>query len=279
MAKRTLGVIAMIFGVLGIAISLLLIWPVWVGHGAVTDGVSSLEATVNSGMEQVSGFITDIETSLTNAQERVGQLTTEAQQLAQNPNVDERAAARLVARLEDSVGARYVTARESYVSMRERINGLRSSIRLADRLIPGIDLPELQFERLEELDSKLQDINTTLVGIRTDLLDTGLPVTQLAQRIATGTQRLGDRVDTAIESVSGYNAQVEKAQSSLASAASSARNVTTLVAVLLTLLCLYFALLHVGLFGYGYRWFRPKATVGSQTPEISDQQALSGSDV
>jgi hypothetical protein len=269
MGRRVLGIVAMVFGVLGIVLGLILIGFVWAGRGAFSDQVAGLTSRVDSGLQRVSGELDDLSNRLENASEKVQDAANQAESLAQSSDIDTRLVDELVERLDNSVRDDYVRLREGYVAVQTRVDTLADVVQWADTL-PAVDLPQVPGDRLQEIDSRLSEIDATLVGLRNELAAADLPITETVEKLAVATTRIANQIGESATSVDTYKAEVEGTQATVAQTVDSVQGWLTTIAIILMLVCLYWILLHVVLFMKGLEWYRSAAkepsTVAAQAP-------------
>src|SRR4051812_24349538 len=80
--RRTLGWGGMIFGVLGIVVSLLFLVGIWIGKGAVEQQIVALSTGVDAGLQQAQSQLDEVHATLVNAQTTAQQVGTQAQTYA-----------------------------------------------------------------------------------------------------------------------------------------------------------------------------------------------------
>jgi predicted PurR-regulated permease PerM len=267
MIKRIFGVVAMIFGVLGVLLFLALLWPIWSAHGTLSDGVTSITTNIEGGIERISSRVEELKTSVTGVRLEVQQINNTAERLVQNTSEDERAREGLVSGLEGRVNPLYLRARESYARLQERTDSTRNTIRAFDMLVPRIDIPELEGDPLPNVGARLSEVDTTLTGVRTDLEGRSRPLNQVAQTIVTATERLDGLLTDISTSVDSYTTRLDSVTARIASTRDQVLGWITGGAAILTVVCVYLALLHVSLFAHGYSWFRrPKEVAATEAP-------------
>jgi len=256
MAKRIVGVLAMVLAGLGVVIAIILGIVTWVGHGAAGDGVNSAASSVNGALQTVEQRLSDLNTSIDDTRAKVQDVNNQAQQIAATNPVGDRVVSALVGKFDSTIGVAYSNLRDTYVAARERAQSLGDTVRFANRIIPGFDLPQPSGEKLTTVDDKLKEIDANLASLHSDLASASLPSLGIAQRITDFTARLDNVIGAVSTAVSDYTTQVNGMQSSVSEAQSNVLGWITWTAVLLTILAIWIAVANLALFGFGLAWFK-----------------------
>jgi hypothetical protein len=253
--RRVLGAIGMTLGVIGIVVSLALTVGIWFGRGAVNTELASIVAGIDGRLQRVDAALDALEGRLETAQGRVNQAGANAMQLGQGPAADgpvmdslREATDRLVDEYAD-MRESYVTAREGIVDARERLDQMR-------RRFPRLPIPQLPGDQLQAIDQRLRDVNASLVQMRLDLGTREGPAERLRDRIVMATNNAATGLGEIVSQVSALESQVDGARTSLEETHSTIEGWVTLGAIILSLLCLYGALLNLCLFVVARAWFR-----------------------
>lgn len=270
--RHSLGWFAMVVGVLGALVCLLIVPAAWVAHGAAQAEARTLIDTVDGALEQAATQLAAVEVGVRAVRARLSSLQTRAEAVAANPAAGEQARAELRDLLNSAIGVDYQTVRAAYITARERAAAGLTTLNQLARL-PGIRAPTDEVIRQAvQIDTQLQAIDAELAALRTALEETELSLSEVAARLARQAGELDRRVAAFDETMSAYTAAVNSARARMPDlAANTARRITTL-AVGIMLIALYGIVLHGALFVLGRIWARGTgraATVSGAAPPRS----------
>jgi len=259
--RRILGLIFMILGVIGIIISLLLIPAVWVGRSVVNDSVGQVVVAVQTPLQEAQSVSGEFRGRIETIRGTLSPLAQQADTAAQRGPVETQLADRLLQTLDDTIGPQYVLLREAYVSMREKLLGVSRMFDAMRRFLP--DLPMLPAEALSELDTSLQALDSSLVQVRADLvsgsLPNNLPGVDAMRRVGDGIRGVDGRLSNLETTAGNIEARINQMQDQVLQVQRTIDQVLTVLASVLSLVFIYFALLHGALFAYGRSLRRPIA--------------------
>lgn len=257
--RRFLGWMAMVVGLLGAVVCLLMVGAIWVGHSTAQAQAAALIAAIDGPLGQASGALGAAETRLSGLERRVGALKARAEQLAANPALEEQARAELLAIADREIGTDYAALRERYLAARDQAAAV---LTVRDRLtaLPFLHRPsDGLVERVASVDAQLQALDESLAGLRSSLESRNLSLNETAARLTTRAEDVEARLSGYGESLAAYTEALETAQARLPDFSASIAGVITWTAVALTLAALYGVILHVALFLLGRIWAREDA--------------------
>jgi hypothetical protein len=136
---------------------------------------------------------------------------------------------------------------------------------LFDRIIPGIELPEVPGENLQAIDNQLRDWDAALVEFRTRLNDVESPITNIIEAISAAATRMGDAIERAATAVVNMQAKLLDIRASVAKVQATTQGWVTWGAVGLTLFFIYFLVGNMALFALGRIW-RAKPAAATPLP-------------
>jgi hypothetical protein len=258
---RTLGLIFMILGVIGIIISLVLIPVVWVGRSVANDTVGQVVVEVQTPLQEAQTVSGQFRGRIENIRGTLSPLTQEVDTEAQRGPVETQLADRLLQALDNTIGPQYVALREAYVSMREKLVGVSRFFDVLRRFFPN--LPMLPNDALSDLNTSLQALNSSLVQVRTDLVSGSLPDNtpgvEAMRKVGDGIRAVDGRLGNLETTANTIESRIGQMQDQVLQVQRTIDQILTIVSSVLSLVFIYFALLHGALFAYGRTLRRPIA--------------------
>jgi uncharacterized phage infection (PIP) family protein YhgE len=256
---RKFGLAFMVVGVIGIVISVLLIAAVWVGHAFVNDQITTLAAQVREPLQQAQASTTDARTRVQNVQGTLNQMTDAVRN--GSDSVEQQLATRLLS-LVDQISPEYQRLRQAYLSIRDAVVAANQLVTTLQRVFPSFPQPNLlPADQLAQLDQQLQTFDANLQQIRADLtagtLPDNLPGVELLRRVSDGVNRADQTLDSVLTLINNLDARIQQMQAQVDQTQAAAQRAVTIIAIVLTLGCLYVAALHTALFAYGRSLRRP----------------------
>jgi uncharacterized phage infection (PIP) family protein YhgE len=256
---RKFGLAFMVVGVIGIVISLLFVAAIWVGHAIVDDQITSLAAQVREPLQQAQASTSDARTRVQNVQGTLNQITDAVRN--GSDTVEQQLATRLLA-LVDQISPEYQRLRQAYLSIRDAVVAANQLVTTLQRVFPSFPQPNvLPADQLAQLDQQLQAFDSNLQQIRADLtagtLPDNLPGVDLLRRVSDGVNRADQSLDSILTLINNLDARIQQMQVQVDQTQAAAQRAITIVAIVLTIGCLYVAALHAALFAYGRSLRRP----------------------
>lgn len=264
-----LGWFAMIAGVLGALLCLLLVPVVWVAHSAAQPQARGLIDTVDDLLEQADAQLDVAGKAVGAVNTRIGSLRALAETVAANPAAGEQERAELRALLDAAMAVDYAAVRTAYIAGREQA---ASSLALLTQFawVPGVRAPSDELiQQAVRIDTQLQAIDADLVALSTALQGNELSLSEVAARLATQADALEGQVAALDETIGTYTARVAAVRARLPELADTTSGVITGIAGGLILVALYGVLLHGALFVLGRTWARGPARVAPTSSTAS----------
>jgi hypothetical protein len=250
---RTLGVIFMIVGVIGIVICVLLIPAVWVGRSVVNDSVAQVVAQVEAPLQEAHATSGEFRSRIGNIRDTLSPLSQQADTAAQRGAVETQLADRLLQAIDDTIGPQYVRLREAYVGIREKLTGVSRLFDTLRRFVP--DLPMLPADELSNMDTSLQSLDSSLRQVRADLvsgsLPDNLPGVEAMRKVGDGIRSVDTRLGNLDTTAGNIEARIVQMQNQVIQAQTTVDHMLTTLAAVLSLVFIYLAGLHGALFAYG----------------------------
>jgi hypothetical protein len=249
-----LGLLAEIAGIIGALVCIVAIVGVLLGRSWVGERVTTVADGVVGALDRAVAVGAAAEEGLAEWSAQAGELRTAAEELAENPALDERAVAAVQERLAP-LAERYQTARDSYVRLRERATDLFDLVRRLDQLAPGIELPGTleglvtgMDDRLVALDTAISDLSSRAVA-RTTASDA-------ATAIATGAATLESHIADAATVTSDVQAGLADLQDDVDQLAGRVHSIIGISSITVAAIFAWVAVLHLALWALGRHWRR-----------------------
>ena len=258
--RRVLGAVGMTLGVIGIVLCLASIAGIWIGRGTVNAEVASIVAGIDGRLQRVDAALDELESRLERTQGRVEQGGTIAMQLGRDAAADGPIADAL-RETADGLVDTYADMRESYVTAREGMLDTRERLDQVRQRFPRLPIPELPGDRLQALDQRLRDLNASLVQMRLELSTREGPGDRIRDRVVTAMNNVATGIGEITAQASDVGSRIDGARTSLEETQATVEGWVTLGTIVLSLLCLYGALLNLCLFVVARTWFRRPAAM------------------
>ena len=256
---RTLGLVFMILGVIGMVISVLLIPAAWVGRSVANDEVGQVVTQVETPLQEAQSVSGEFRGRIENIRGTLNPLSQEADTAAQRGPVETQLADRLLQAIDDTIGPQYVRLREAYVTIREKLLGVSRFFDTLRRFFPN--LPMLPGDELANLDSSLQSLDSSLQQVRADLVSGGLPDNapgvEAMRKVGDGIRAVDGRLSNLETTAGNIEARISQMHDQVLQVQRRIDQILTVMASVLSLMFIYFALLHGALFAYGRELRRP----------------------
>jgi hypothetical protein len=253
--KRTLGLVFMILGVVGIVLSLVLIPVVWIGRGIASDYVTAAADQVNAPLQRAEQFTADFRASIQSLRGDVGRAAGEADGAVQRGTVEQRVATAILDVMDQSLGPAYTRLREAYVGLRERLASAVQAAATLRRLLPGSAQASLPIDEVAAVDAQLQAMDATLRDVRASLaagnVPDGAPGVDLMRRIGDGMRGISARLDNLGTLTDRVTDAINQVQAQVAQTEANLQQILLVASVVLSILFAYLAALHATLVAYG----------------------------
>ena len=253
--KRTLGLVFMILGVVGIVLSLVLIPVVWIGRGIASDYVTAAADQVNAPLLRAEQIAADFRGSIQSLRGDVGRAAGEADGAVQRGTVEQRVATAILDVMDQSLAPAYVRLREAYVGLRERLDSAVQAAATLRRLLPGSAMPSLPTDDVAAVDAQLQSMDATIRDVRASLaagnVPDGPPGVDLMRRIGEGMRAVSARLDNLGMLADRVTGAIEQAKAQVAQTEANLQRILVVLALVLSIIFAYLAVLHAALFAYG----------------------------
>jgi methyl-accepting chemotaxis protein len=256
---RVLGWLAMILGVLGIVAGLALIPGAYLGRDWIGTRVDRVVERAQDGLDQATEFADRVDTAVTNATVRIEEIETTAAE-ARDAVDFTGPVERLSTAMTSFVTGPYSQLQTTYADLRGRVFAVTDAVAAVDAALPAISLPGVVTDELEEIDTRILDLNDRVLEIQASLED-GVTSAEEFTPIQTTASNISDGLTQIDELADGARARIETAQGRLDEFNRRIDGWLSIGMIGVAIIGLYLAGLHVLLFQQGRRWAR-----GEQAP-------------
>lgn len=253
--RPVLGLIAEVFGLIGVAVGILGLGGLWFVKGwmdaGIDDGLSAARTAIERSAVKADQAAERLEARAT----EVDEVAAEALALAAMPDPTAGIIAAVADRL-SGVADRYVETRDWYVEVRDQALGVLDVLDWIDSVVPSIDLPDGPRELLVAIDGGVQELDAAVTSLsqagstRIGLTDAAGTVARTADEISSGLRETADIARRADEALLAFSETLARA----------AERLTALIGLVIgaaSLVLLYGIVLHLALWAIGRRWRAP----------------------
>ena len=255
---RFLGWLATILGVIGIIVCLVVAVGVWVVRPPVTDKTHEVAAIVTDGLQQVSDLTAVAADRLTKASDSLGNITSLLDSVAASPLVDTAVGTKVRDLVSGFVEGPYADVHQSVAGLRQRLTSIADVVQKLDAAIPGIELPGVVTSTIDDVDSKLTQLDGTVATIN-QVAGNGVTTSQQVTALSTQVGNIQDVVDAIVPALGTAKTQVAEVQAKVDRVSDRVDGWITWGALGTTILFIYLALLNVLLYKQGRRWIAAAA--------------------
>lgn len=256
---KILGWLAMIAAVIAIVIGVGAAVGIWVARPQLQERVEGLLVAADDGLAKSVVLLDRVDAGVTTASGAVIKINDLAQAHAADPLIDDQTRTDLATQIDTVMTGPYAKLQTGYVGLRERVQSVSRTLRVAGRLVPGIDLPDNLADSLEKLDAAVTKLDDTVTGGAT-LLTEILTGPNASSRVAEQTQKLTDALVIVQDLLPKVDQRMTLARERVAHAQEQLGTWTLALALIVTLIGLYLAALNVLLFQKGREWVRRSET-------------------
>jgi prefoldin subunit 5 len=275
MVYRTLGLLGMICGVLGIIICLAVAGATWIGSNRFQQRIAQITSNIDLRIQHVGDELDQLHAPIGSARTIVQEFGAQANTFEQTLLTDVQAVDERLDSIRatvDDIGDRI---REAYAATSERILALNDTLVSLQSVFGRVPIPQLPVEQLQamdervhELDARLDELNTALAQLRTSGTDRNTPIRDIVGRLGDATAQVDDRLSSVDGSISAVQTRLQEAQSSLQETQSTIDRYINFATLGAILLCAWGVFLHVILSLYSLTWLRrPISTVAQPVPQ------------
>jgi hypothetical protein len=247
---RRWATVAMVAGLVGAIVSVVLLGGVWVARGYATDKVDGVTASINEALNSGLAVTQTVSSRLDDVASSLSQASADAAALAATATPSQAEADSLVGKIQD-LGARYDTFRANYLELREKVLGALSGLTSIERLVPQIQpVTDALTDAFNTLDGILTKLDGVVANVRSAVQNVAaLPDT--ARSLAAGT--VANVVTNASTAVQGVTDRITSVQTRVNQLHDDVSNYFLWAAIAGTVAAIWLFLVHVGLFAFARR--------------------------
>jgi hypothetical protein len=253
--NRTLGLVFVIVGIIGLVVSLLCVPAIWIGRAAAIDYATSATVQATAALQQVQDASTGLRGDIDTLRGPIQQVAGQADAGAASGPVEQQASARLLGLIDQTIGPAYVRLRDAYVNIRDKLSAAAQAAAVLQRLVPALSLPSLPTDDLATVDTQLQVMDESIRTARSDLaagsLPDAIPGVQTLRGVGDAMRSADARLGTMSTTAGNVAARAQLMQVALLQARASFEQTLNIVAIVLTVFSVNLAVLNTGLFAYG----------------------------
>lgn len=272
--NRILGMVLMGVCIVGGVVALVGIGGVWWAQAWLTSQVNRTVTLFDGNLITIDARLGDAQDVTGTLRARVASIESTLQAAANQSELDTAISERVNATLDAEVRPQYNALRDTYGDVREVVGTALGVYEGSRRLLFFAPVPDLPTERLREIDRTLVALDDRLTVLNDTLATPGaIPVGGLVGELASISAQANERVSALDAQVQGYRQQVSEVREQVAGVQAQANTTLVLVALLLTLLLLWVAVLHAGMYLHALRLYRT-GTLRPATPAAAPAPAL-----
>jgi len=250
---RFLGWLATLLGVIGVVVCLVVAVGVWVVRPPVTDKTHEIAAIVTDGLQQVNDLADVATARLGKASDSLGNITALLDSVATSPLVDTAVGTKIRDLVSGFVEGPYASVHQDVAGLRQRLTSIAGVVQRLDAAIPGIELPGVVTDTIDNVDAKLTTLDTTVASIN-DVAGNGVTTGQQVANLSTQVGNVKDVVDAIVPAIGAAQTQVTEAQKKVDHVSGRVDRWITWGALGVSIVALYLLMLNLLLFFQGRRW-------------------------
>jgi hypothetical protein len=245
--RRSAAVAGQLAGVVGIAVSVLLIVVVLLGRAWIGGVVEDVRTGIDGAIARTAPVLEGAQATVAGVAERMDDLAAAAQAIAEDPGPAPAALAAIQERIA-ALSERYLALRAAYADVRSDVVAAVDRLTLLARIAPWVEIPAGPVEALATFDERIRELDARVMAV----FEAGSAARGAADRTAAAVAGAARQVQGALDGVTAALETVETRLAALreqvAGVASSIGSVLTLGSLLIVVLLVYLAFLHVVLF-------------------------------
>lgn len=253
--KRILAAIVMVISILMLLISLIGIFNVWRIRPQLTADLLALATEAETRVTNMLSGLDQIDTAFASAQEQVTGIEQDLQTFGSDVEENRPLATAISDRLDFGVLPLIESTHELLINILDGAETLNSTIE-ALNAVPFVSIPTAELERTENLAQTLDDLQTQTQDLRTTMDQRRSEIIQGTVVIVTDrTSQFISTLDEMQTSISNYSQRLGALEERLSNFQEAIGNWLTWVAVLVTLILLWFIFSQVVVLALSWRYF------------------------
>ncbi len=259
---RALGWLAMVVGVIGVVVCLVVAVGVWVVKPQVTDRAHEIVAIAHEGVQKADDLAVTAGGHLTTVSDRLTTIEGLLTSVAGSPLVDTAVGTNIRNAISGFVGGPYAGLMADVSGLVERVQGLSTTVEKLDAAIPGLELPGVVTGAIDDVDAKLTQLDQTVTSIN-DIAGSGVTTSEQVTQLSTQVGDINAVIQAVIPGLDKVRTKLAEVETRLTGTDDRIERIAGISAVGVSILFIYLALLNLLLVAQGRRWARPApATAG-----------------
>jgi hypothetical protein len=248
--RPRLGLVAIVLGIIGAILCVVLVGGVWFGQGWAGDHIRSAEAAVNDTLDVGLQATTAVVSRLDQRTADMRQIEAAASTVAADPTATDAAVGAVGDKVVNLANA-WDDVHAKYTDLRAKVQGILDIVQGLGRIAPNLPDTSGLTSAIDALDAGVTRIDTAVSNARNAVGN----VTALRASIK---ELVSGTIADAMTQASSFGHQVadriQALQAKVSNTADQAVTAVTLAAVVVTLVLAWGVVLHLALWALGRRW-------------------------
>lgn len=253
---RALGWLAMVVGVIGVVICLVVAVGVWVVKPQVTDRAHEIVAIAHEGVQKADDLAVTASGHLTTVSEKLASIESLLTSVAGSPLVDTAVGTNIRNAVSGFVGGPYTDLMADVSGLVERVQGLSTTVQRLDAAIPGLELPGVVTGAVDDIDAKLTQLDQAVTSVDA-IAGNGVTTSEQLTQLSTQVSGINEVIQVVIPGLETARAKLADVETRLTGTDDRIERIAGISAVGVSILFIYLALLNLLLVVQGRRWARP----------------------
>jgi hypothetical protein len=253
--KRVAAAVVMAISILVLLAGLAGIAGVWIVRGQLDAQLTAVVTAAETRAGAIQRQLTLLDSALTQVRDQVTTIEEEVEGFGTDLEQNRPLLAAISDKLGLDLSPLVERARQIMASVRETVTAVNAAVE-AVNAIPFISVPVPELEGLNKLSDDIEGFRTEVQNLRTTIEQRRTEIVQGAvSLITTPTSQIGSVLDEMQGTVSGYRGELQAVQDGLSSFNASISSRLTWVAIILSLVLLWFAFSQAAVLVLAWRAF------------------------
>lgn len=267
--SRILAVIVMVISILMFVLIVAGIVGTWIVRAELAGDLVRIATAAEARATIVKRGLDRIDTALTQAQDQVARVEQDVEAFGSDLEQNRPLLTAISDKLGVELGPLFDSVREIVTTVREAVAAVNSAVE-AINAIPFVSVPVPAMEKADKLSQDVESLRTQVRELRAAIDEKRSEIIGGAVSIiTTPAAQIGSVLGEMQATVSGYSQEVGALEERLSNFKSSIGRWLSWVAVILTLILLWFALSQAGLWVLGWRFYSGRDLLAQEAQEES----------
>jgi hypothetical protein len=250
---RILGWLATVVGVIGVAICLVVAVGVWVVKPQVTDRAHEIVTIAHDAVQKADALAVTASGHLVTVSDKLTTIEGLLTSVAASPLVDTAVGTSIRNAISGFVGGPYANLKENVSGLVERVQGLSTVVQKLDAAIPGLELPGVATDAVDDIVAKLTTLDQTVTTVN-DVAGNGVTTSQQITQLSTLTSDINAVIQDVVPRLETARTKLADVEARLNGTDDRIERIAGISAIGVSILFIYLALLNVLLYQQGRRW-------------------------